>query len=780
MWRSVGLAFLLWVLVAYPGCGSKSAATNWDAQDGTSHGDVVDTAVGDDADSDVQVTDSSADSTTEDVGDDSIADLETDGLSDDASDDDVGPDATADGGAPDTADAESLDVEIEIPPLPIKDPIGSAPNDPLDGGGVESCALYQQEICDNGTKKRCEIYDTGTKAFVDAPDALIHRAFLMDRYNDLYHMPDGQRVERVFNEGISPGTPESVWGDISKFKRWADEGDSAIFTGGALTSMIYRYAVTGTEADYHRMETEVRHMLTFFDVTGIPGYLARHHYLYFDKTPQEGAPVSDKHIFYYQGIDTLGIRDFAFDPTNIVDIPQVYIDGVQVDDTLWTGTPYWHGNPSIDQYTGPTIALPHAYNLLRDETLKERIRTQLTCYVKRLRRIDVINLQQNPTVAEAVSTLLGGAGYKVLLDPGDPDLTKLDRITAFYLPSYNSKSAATYDKSCPTDLPWAPSEVIDAAADNWSTHVATFALRLQSSKYALVNSIDHIYVPSVRGGDASHMIRLLTMAYRLTGDEQYRSFLYQVVIGETNADQVAKTMGALQTPDWCSSFFADHITLAPHWSLLTMLAPSPLKDTMLGVMQTEAWEKRLSNLRNGKLGLLYVSEIPLSLSPKRDEILAEVLEDIVNYGGNGGFLDEPRRNYTLERQTTIDNLPNGTTLRCPTEEERTFCEEGVTILGVQFPVSTISYPCNASPSECVMGDGMCVRPLASYGLPIGLRPYEGFVWQRSPFELSRSGIGNEQAPPAEFTEPFWIARYYGLLTNGDKQVLAWKSDGSCP
>lgn len=391
----------------------------------------------------------------------------------------------------------------------------------------------------------------------------------------------------------------------------------------------------------------------------------------------------------------------------------------------------------------------------------------------------MINLQQNATVAEAVTTLLGGAGYKVLLDPGDPDLTKLDRVTAFVLTNYNSKNAPSYDKTCPDHLQWQPDEVIDAAADSWVSALASLALRMQPSKYKLANSIDHFYVPSVRGGDASHMIRLLTMAYRLTGDEEYRSFLHQVVLGEIKADQVAKTLGALQTPDWCSSFYADHISLAPHWSLVTMLGPSPLKDTMLEVLQTEAWEKRLYNLRNAKLGLFYVAEIPASLSPKKDEITAEVLEDIVNYGGNGGFLDEPRRKYELLRETTIANLPNGTTLRCPTEEERKFCEDGLTVLGVQFPGTTISYDCNPGPNDCVMADQKCVRPLASYGLPIQLRPYEGFVWQRSPFELSRSGNGNEQAPPAEFTEPFWVARFYGLLTNGEKHVLAWKSEGTC-
>ena len=65
-------------------------------------------------------------------------------------------------------------------------------------------------------------------------------------------------------------------------------------------------------------------------------------------------------------------------------------------------------NSSIDQYSGPMVALPAAWGLLRDDGVKDRVAHQLTCYLKRLQRIEVRNLQQRPDLFEAVMAALGG------------------------------------------------------------------------------------------------------------------------------------------------------------------------------------------------------------------------------------------------------------------------------------------------------------------------------------------------------------------------------------
>ena len=86
----------------------------------------------------------------------------------------------ADGGADASPDASPL------PELPVRAPLDT-PTDPLAGGAVESCAVYQAERCEGGTLQRCAVYDTAAQAFVDAPDPLLRRLLLYERWYDLYH-----------------------------------------------------------------------------------------------------------------------------------------------------------------------------------------------------------------------------------------------------------------------------------------------------------------------------------------------------------------------------------------------------------------------------------------------------------------------------------------------------------------------------------------------------------------------------------------------------------------
>jgi hypothetical protein len=37
-----------------------------------------------------------------------------------------------------------------------------------------------------------------------------------------------------------------------------------------------------------------------------------------------------------------------------------------------------------------------------------------------------------------------------------------------------------------------------------------------------------------------------------------------------------------------------------------------------------------------------------------------------------------------------------------------------------------------------------------------------------------------QSPGRDLSEPYWLARYYGFITEGQGQVLAWREVGGCP
>jgi hypothetical protein len=77
---------------------------------------------------------------------------------------------------------------------------------------------------------------------------------------------------------------------------------------------------------------------------------------------------------------------------------------------------------------------------------------------------------------------------------------------------------------------------------------------------------------------------------------------------------------------------------------------------------------------------------------------------------------------------------------------------------------------------------MCTQAIASQGLPPDLRRYGDFMWQRSPFDIGAAyGVeGHRQSPGRDLSEPYWMARHYGYITEGRGQVLAWREVGNCP
>lgn len=109
--------------------------------------------------------------------------------------------------------------------------------------------------------RRCRIYDTKAQAFSDtgdgskaSADALARRVFLFERWLDLYVAPEKQVVVRNMTEPMADTDPESRFGDEKYLGFWDDHGDSAGFGEPGQIAALYRYAVTGTEADYQRLE----------------------------------------------------------------------------------------------------------------------------------------------------------------------------------------------------------------------------------------------------------------------------------------------------------------------------------------------------------------------------------------------------------------------------------------------------------------------------------------------------------------------------------------------
>ncbi|MBI2373351.1 MAG: hypothetical protein HYV07_05075 [Deltaproteobacteria bacterium] len=667
--------------------------------------------------------------------------------------------------------ASACSEEIVTVPFQLHETVASIGPDPLAGTGQTSCPVYEAEACEAGEKRRCAVFDTTSKSFVDQPDPLLRRVFLYDRWYDLYTSPLGLTMERLFDGPMPGSAPEADW--VSHFAGWAGAGDAAIWTGVALVSDFFRYTQTRTEADYQRMEAKTRALVRNFEVTGAPGYLARYHWL----LVPEGTPQSDQ-LILERGEASLGDVSMPLPSVDIEGLPDEYKNGVpDGQGGLVPPRPYWDGDPSIDQYTGPMVAFPLVYPHLRDDALKAKLVQHLTCYLKRLERIEIRNLRSRPDLIAELQEAFGGSGLK--LDPGDPNPAQLDTMVWYVLPGINSKNYAGYDRACPAHVQLEASRVYDALSPTFESELLGLAQDINRSTRTRQTQIDHFYIPSIRGGDASHLMHLAAVAYHLTKDDEYLSFLFEELIGKIQADKVALTMMAFRAPDACFKFYGDHITYGTHWQFLTMLEESPLRTTMLKVMEEEIWQKAMWNHHNAKADVLYASTVPPTAS--HDDAVRSLAAQLTSFGGNGGVDEAPRRTHNRTAQSIIDRLPEGITVRCPTETERVQCETETTLLGFPLESKQITYECDGRPGECRFEDGKCTEGLASEGLPTPLRAYADFLWQRSPFNLGDafSVDGQKQSPGRDLGEPFWMARSYGFVGQGRDQVLAWKPSGSC-
>ncbi len=117
---------------------------------------------------------------------------------------------------------------------------------------------------------------------------------------------------------------------------------------------------------------------------------------------------------------------------------------------------------------------------------------------------------------------------------------------------------------------------------------------------------------------------------------------------------------------------------------------------------------------------------------------------------------------------------------CPTAEEVAECERGYELLGYEFGGREVTAECTGAPGECRIGD-RCVTGQTRDPLPIGMRRYADFAWQRNPYEIGNQPRrpGRKQSPGLDLTESYWLARFYGFITEGDGQVLAWRDAGPC-
>src|SRR4030095_12496443 len=69
---------------------------------------------------------------------------------------------------------------------------------------------------------------------------------------------------------------------------------------------------------------------------------------------------------------------------------------------------------------------------------------------------------------------------------------------------------------------------------------------------------------------------------------------------------------------------------------------------------------------------------------------------------------------------------------------------------------------DVSSKVAVCGDAAC-RPV-----PVALRPPATFLWEVDPFHLQGGGSGIIENAGVDYILPYWMARYYGVISDGGR------------
>jgi hypothetical protein len=583
-------------------------------------------------------------------------------------------------------------------------------------GALQSCAVLGDTDAQNHT---CSLYDTKSGAFTDAPDPLLRRVLLYQRWMDKYSTVEKQLGVRVLTTPMLPGDPESRFSDESLLAGYDALGDSASYAEETGIAAAFQCAVTGSDAACARMEEYVRGSVKQFEVTGIDGYLARAAVA----VVPWGTPMQNGKALL-QGAGPDGVYDIPA----AIPLPDYY--------RAPNARPAWLGHPSIDSYVGPMNSYPIAFGLIKDSDLKKQMARHYGCFLKRLKIFQIKNLSKNPQLQHDVAAYL--AQGLVHLDPDDPDLTHLDEVWGFYLPQYNRASAATYPAACPEKLADAPTEIIDVARPGYDGQLFDLFSRMSGSEDD-PKAIDFTYFANVRGGDAAMLDSQATAAYLMTGDMEYLDWRDWVLDGKAQARAVARTEGAFIPPKPCRTYYRVPGVYSAIFSRL--LIDGQDRDYWADLWRRKLATRELKNVNDH----LWESMGAAALGEKPD------LAELKTFGGAAGALDGPRRNYQLP-------AGDGAT---PTADDVRICEQGFTILGVTIPGDTVDTSIQYADSP----------------LPLMQRPPDSWMWGRDPYRATpithAQPAGQRQYSGIDLIEPYWIARYAGVIED-PHQDLAWK------
>lgn len=709
-------------------------------------GDDDDDSGGDDDDAD----DDNGNDDTDDVDDDIDDDLDDD-VDDDNDDDDDPP-------YPDVPRFNAIWSEANASPLP---------------GSLISCAVYRETTCVEDTERTCEIWDAGEGDWAPAPDPMLEQMYWYDRYYDLYMSMEGQHSDRYSTIPIAPGTPEEVWGDPAIFERYNGYGDASGWTGLALSAAAARYRATGTEADYERMQGKFDSMMFLYEVTEIPGFLARSHFAMLQEDGVRPIGHPGKALGHYS---EPGSGHFVYPLSDqiLARLPSYYTEGVEVLGIQRDVLPVWQGDASRDMYVRSLPGIMLAYDLLGEGAEANRLRglvdEALPCTLNRMKKMRITNLQSNELLLEFMTLYLSGG--RLLLDPDDIDLADIDTIIAYVMEQPNPEHMDLFDESCP-DGP--PMEVTDPAFELDASNTAEFLIKFmalsQRIGYEAEQPIAWIQAPGVRGGDIAFMVQWTLTAHYLTDDVRYLRFLDQMMT-EIEFWPIINTMGSFYNPKWCRPTFGPSLVYPTLWNIQARVDPTEYPhfwNEMGTAIFEEMKSKELAGTGDAFFGVLYDTMVDSDIDPDVDAYVAEMVDLLAGteqYQAGPENKFDPRRNYPVLLHSDPPpefDLP----VEWPTQDEIDLCLQEVELFGI------------------VLYDGWIEDelPRAVDYLPMKWRVPGSMQFAMGPWMLERDyggKAGRVMWPMQGLTGAYWTGRAQRTITAGDGTALAWRDTGeSC-
>jgi len=669
-------------------------------------------------------------------------------IAEDTAGDDAGPDGV-------------VETTPELAPYAVRPTASGLP------GSVVSCPVIAEEWCEAETLRRCALYDTSAEGWAGAAPAMTEQAFWFDRYFDLYHAPGGLSMDVDFTEAVLAGTPETEWSGPEFFRKYNGRGDSSGWTGTALWGAAARYAVTGTEADYERMVARTEAVTFLYEVTSVPGMLARSHYAMLEEGAPEPRGHWNKLLFNHSvGDGTDGHFSLPIDPALHDRLPDYYLDGVEIDGAHYATSPTVQYDTSRDQYVRGLPGLMLAHDMLRagerEDGIRSVLQVELPCTLNRMKKGRISNLQASTDILEAVTTYFGAANLD--LDEDDMDFGALDELVFYVLEQPHPNHLGAFDSTCP-DGP--PMEVdagleFDAADPLFLIDFATLAARESRQGDVPIAFSMHV---SVRAADVLFMTQWALTAHAMTDDPRYLDFV-EGMMSEVDYWGVLGTFGAFQLPKWCASHYGPSLAYPTLYNLLARIDRDAHPGYWRALAEMAYEESRLKE--NGPredafFGILYNRMVDDTVDASRADYVAASAAQLATYGMNPEDKLEPDRSYP---RNFVDNPDPDVPLEeiAPGDAVWAICEEPTYVLGLEIPAPKI--------------DGIPVRSVDP--LPLPKRIGGTFLWQMDPWMVQREygGVGMDtQWPMLGLFTPYWVGRLDGVIAEGANLVLAWQDTG---